>query len=62
MHSSHGAQSPRAHETASSYVCGIGVGMIAGVSTRNRAPMEKSSLVVVESLCDAIVTLFGRLD
>ena len=37
--------------------------MVAGVSTRNRATMEKSSLFVeVESLCGAKVTLFERLD
>ena len=35
--------------------------MAAGISTRNRATMEKSSLFVeVESLCGA--TLFERLD
>ena len=37
--------------------------MVARVGTRNRATMEQSSLfVVVESLCDATVTLNERLD
>ena len=54
IHSTHGTQSPRAHETASSIVCGSQVHMAAGISTRNRATMEKSSLFVeVESLCGA---------
>ena len=42
IHSTCGAQSPRAHETASSIVCGSWVDMAAGISTRNRATMEKS--------------------
>ena len=37
--------------------------MAAGISTRNRATVEKSSLFVeVESLCGATGTLFERLD
>ena len=44
MHSTHGAQSPRAHEIASNIVCGSYVDTTAGMSTRNQAPMEKSSL------------------
>ena len=46
MHPTHGAQSPRSHETASSIVCGSQVDMAAGISTQNRAPMEKSSLLL----------------
>ena len=46
MHSTHAAQSPRAHEIASSIVCGSKVDMAAGISTRNRAAMEKSSLLL----------------
>ena len=46
IHSTHGAQSPRAHETASSIVCGSWVDTAAGLSTRNRATMEKSSLLL----------------
>ena len=54
IHSTHGTQSPRAHETASSIVCGSWVHMVAVISTRNRATMEKSSLLLqVESLCGA---------
>ena len=52
IHSSHGAQSPRAHETASSNVCGTWIDMATGIV----------SFVVVESLCNATVTLFERLD
>ena len=54
IHPTHGTQSPRAHETASSIVFGSQVHMAAGISTRNGATMEKSSLFVeVESLCGA---------
>ena len=54
IHPTHGTQSPRAHETASSIVCESWVDMAAGISTRNRATMEKPSLFVeVESLCGA---------
>ena len=50
----HGTRSPRAHETSSSIVCGSQVHMVARISTRNRATMEKSSrFVEVESLCGA---------
>ena len=44
MHSTHGAQSPRAHETVSRIVRESKVDMAAGISTQNRATMEKSSL------------------
>ena len=51
IRSTHGTQSPRA---ASSIVCGSEVDMAAGISTRNRATMEKSSLLLqVESLFGA---------
>ena len=54
IHSTHGTQSPRAHKTARSIVCGSKIHMAAGISTRNRATMEKSSVFVeVESLCGA---------
>ena len=54
IHSTHGTQSPRAHETASSIVCGSLLHMAARVSTRNRATMEKPYfLLKVESLCEA---------
>ena len=54
IHPTHGTQSSRAHETASSIVCGSWVHMTAGISTRNRATMEKSYIFVeVESLCGA---------
>ena len=35
IHSTHGTQSPRAHETANSIVSGSWVRMAAGISTRN---------------------------
>ena len=54
IHSTDGTESPRAHETASSTVCGRWVHMAAGISARNRAAMEKSYLLLkVESLCGA---------
>ena len=54
IHPTRGTQSPRAHETASSIVCGSQVHTAAGISTRNRATMEKSYLLLqVESLCGA---------
>ena len=63
IHSTHGTQSPRAHETASSTVCGSQVHMAAGISTRNRATMEKSSLLLKLKACAGQgVTLFERLD
>ena len=46
MHSTHTAQSPREHETASGIVCGSWADMAAGISTRNRATMEESSLLL----------------
>ena len=63
IHSTHGAQSLRAHETASSIVCGSQVHMAAGISTRNRATMEKSSLLLKLKACAGQrVTLFESLD
>ena len=63
MHSTHGAQSPRARKTARGIVCESWVDMAAGVGTRNRATMESSSLLlfIVESLCETTVTLYERL-
>ena len=62
-HSTHGTQSLRDHETASSIVCGSEVDIAAGISTRNRATMEKSSLLLEWKACAAqLVTLFERLD
>ena len=48
IHSTHATQSPRARETASSIVSGSYVDMAAGISTRNRAPMERSSLLLLQ--------------
>ena len=63
IHFTHGTQSPRAHETASSIVCGSWVHMVAGISTRNRATMEKSYLLLELKACAGPrVTLFERLD
>ena len=63
IHSTHGTQSPRAHETANSIVNGSWVHMAAGISTRNRATMEKSSLLLKLKACAGQrVTLFERLD
>ena len=63
IHFTHGTQSSRAHETASCIVCGINVHMAAGISTRNRATMEKSSLLLKLKACTGqLVTLFERLD
>ena len=63
MHSTHRTQSPRAHKTASSIVCGSQVHMAAGNSTRNRVTMEKSSLLLKLKACERQqVTLFERLD
>ena len=62
-HSTHGTQSPRAHETASSIVCGSWIDMAAGISTRNRATMEKPSLLLKLKACATqLVPLFERLD
>ena len=63
IHSTHGTQCPQAHETASSIVCGSWVHMAAGISTRNRATMEKLSLLLKLKACAGQrVTLFERLD
>ena len=63
IQSTHGTPNPRAHETASSIVCGSWVHMAAGISTRNRATMEKSSLLLKLKACAGQrVTLFERLD
>ena len=63
IHSTHGTQSPRVHKTASSIVCGSQVHTAAGISTRNRARMEKSSLLLKLKACAGQrVTLFERLD
>ena len=51
MHSSHGAQSHRAQETASSNVCETSVDMAAGVSSRSRAPKEKSYILLWLKAC-----------
>ena len=59
----HGTQSPRAHETASSIACGSEVHMAAEISTRNRATMEKSYLLLKLKACAGQrVILFERLD
>ena len=63
IYSTHGSQSPRAHETASSIVCGCEVHMAAGISTRNRATMENSYLLLKLKACAGQrVTLFERPD
>ena len=63
IHSTYGTQSPRALETATSTVCGSQVHMAAGISTRNRATMEKSSILLKLKACAGQrVTLFERLD
>ena len=63
IHSTHGTQSPRAHETARSIACESWVDMAAGLSTRNRATMENSSLLLNLKACAAqLFTLFERLN
>ena len=63
VHSTHGTQSPRTHKTASSIVCGSKVHTAAGIRTRNRATMEKSSLLLkLKARAGQRVTLFERLD
>ena len=63
IHCTHGTKSPRAHETASSIVCRSLVHIAAGISTRNRATMEKSYLLLKLNACAGQrVTLFERLD
>ena len=63
IYSTHSTQCPRAHESASSIVRGSWVHMAAGISTRNRATMEKSSLLLKLKACAGQrVTLFERLD
>ena len=63
IHSTHDAQSPRAHKTASSIVCRSYVDMATGISTRNRSMMEKSSLLLKLKACATQqFTLFERLD
>ena len=59
IHSTHGTQSSRAHETANIIVCGSKVHMAAGISTRNRAAMEKSYLLLkLKARAGQRVTLF----
>ena len=63
IHSTHGTQGPRTHEIASSIVCASQVHMAAGISTRNRATMENSSLLLKLKACAGQrVTRFERLD
>ena len=63
IHSTHGTQSPRVHETASSIVGGSWAHMAVGINTRNRATMKKSSLVLkLKAYAGQRFTLFERLD
>ena len=59
----HATRSPRARQIAGRVVCGSKVGIVAGISARDSAAMEKSSLkLVFEVLCGATATLVQLLD
>ena len=56
-------RSPRARQIAGRIVCGSKVDIIAGISARDSAAMEKSFLqLVFEVLCSATATLVQLLD
>ena len=63
MQFTHATRSPRARQIAGSDVCGSKVDIVAGISARNSAAMEKSFLqLVFEVLCGATATLVHLLD
>ena len=61
IHSTHGAQSPRAHETEGSIACGSYVDMPLELAHETELRWN-NRLFCCESLCGATVTLFERLD
>ena len=61
--SSHATRSPRARRTAGRVVCGRKVDIVAGISGRDNAAMDKSFLqMVFEVLCGATANLVQLLD
>ena len=62
MQSTHATQSPRAHQIAGRVVCGSKVDIVAGISARDSAAMEKSFQLVFEVLCGKAATLVQLLD
>ena len=63
MQFTHATRSPRARQIASRVVYGSKVDIVAGVSVRDSAAMEKSMLqLAFEVLCSATATLVQLLD
>ena len=63
MHFTHATRSPRARQTAGRVVCGSKVDIVAGISARDSAALEKSFLqLVFEVLCGATAILVQLLD
>ena len=63
MQFTHATRSPRARQIAGRVVCGSKVDIVAGISARDNAAMEKTFLqLVFEVLCTATATLVQLLD
>ena len=63
MQFTHATRSPRARQSAGRVVCGSKVDIVAGISTRDSAAVEKPFLqLVFEVLCGATATLVQLLD
>ena len=63
MQFTHATQTPRARQIVGRVVCGSKVDIVAGISARDSAAMEKSFLqLVFEVLCGATATLVQLLD
>ena len=63
MQFTHATRSPRARQIAGRVVCGSKVDIVAGISARDSAAMEKSFLqLVFEISCGATATLVQLLD
>ena len=63
MQLTHATRGPRGRQIAGKVVCGSKVDIIAGISARDSATMEKSFLqLVFEVLCGVIATLVQLLD
>ena len=63
MQFAHATRSPQARQIAGRVVCGSKVDIVAGISARDSAAMEKSFLqLVFEVLCGATATLVQLLD
>ena len=59
----HATRNPRVRQTAGRVICGSKVDIVAGISARDSAAMEKSFLqLVFEVLCGATATLVQLLD